>query len=85
MTGIMMLEPSREFVGKQSEYETKDEFIKAVHEEECVDLFAAGVKEGYMRYCPKGTEGSQDEFGIGVGVYSMVTKPAKGTFKVWIG
>lgn len=79
-----MLQPTREIVGKKSEYLTKEEFVESVREEECIDADIEDVREGYMRYFPKGTEDSEGEFGKGVGVYQTVDESSKGTFEIWI-
>lgn len=84
MLGLMTLQPTYEIVGKKSEYKSKEDFIEAVREEECKNVSVEDVREGYMRYFPKGTEDSEDEFGKGVGVYQVVDKSSKGAFKVWI-
>lgn len=84
MIGLMTLQPTYEIVGKKSEYKTKEDFIEAIREEECKDIDLQDIGEGYMRYFPKGTEDSQDEFGKGVGVYQIVDKASKGAFEVWI-
>lgn len=84
MQGLLMLQPTREVVGKKSEYKTKEEFVQAVREEEGKDAEVEDVGEGYMRYFPKGTEDSQHEFGKGEGVYMCVDKLTKGAFEVWI-
>lgn len=84
MEGIMKLQPTGEYVGKKSEYKTRHDFALAIKQEECLDIEAEDVGEGYMRYYPKGTEDSEHEFGKGIGVYMNVDKPAKGTFDVWV-
>ena len=84
MEGLVTLQPTYEIVGKKSEYKTKQDFAGAVSKEECKDVSIEDVREGYMRYFPKGTEDSQDDFGKGVGVYQVVDKLLKGTFEVWI-
>jgi len=84
MKGLLMLQPTREVVGKKSEYKTKEEFVLAVCEEEGKDITVEDVEECYMRYFLKGTEDSQMEFGAGKGVYMCVDKLTKGAFKVWI-
>lgn len=71
-------------IAKKSEYKTKEDFAEAVKEEESKDVSIEDVGEGYMRYFPKGTEDSEDEFGKGVGVYQVVDKSSKGAFEVWI-
>ena len=84
MEGLMTLQPTYEIVGKKAEYKTKQDFVEAVREEECKDVSIEDIREGYMRYFPKGTEDSQGEWGEGVGVYQVVDKLSKGTFEVWI-
>ena len=84
MLGLLTLRPTDEIVGKKSEYKSKEEFVEAIKEEECKDVDIEDVREGHMRYFPKGTEDSEEDFGKGVGVYKMVDKVSKGAFKVWI-
>ena len=84
MRGIMMLQPTRENVGKKSEYKTKEEFLKAVKEEVERDIDILDISTAYMRYFPRGTEDSEFEFGKGVGIYQCVDKLTKGAFEVWI-
>lgn len=84
MYGLMMLQPTRDIVGKKTEYKTKEEFVESVQEEEGKDVTVEDVGEGYMRYFPKGTEDSQHEFGKGEAVYMLVDKPSNGAFAVWI-
>lgn len=84
MKGLMTVQPTYEVVGKKLEYKTKENFVEAVREEERKDVSIEDVREGYMRYFPKGTEDSEDEWGKGVGVYQAVDKASKGAFEVWI-
>ena len=84
MEGTMRLQPTHEIIGKKSEYKTKEDFIKAVSEDECENVIIEDIKDGYMRYFPKGTEDSQREFGKGEGVYMTVDKLTKGAFEVWV-
>lgn len=83
MQGLVTLIPTNEIVGKKSEY-TKEEFVKTIKEEEDKDVAIDSVREGYMRYYPKGTEDSWHEFGRREGVYLTIDKLTKGAFEVWI-
>lgn len=84
MQGLMTLQPTYEVVGKKLEYKSKEDFVEIVREEECKDISIEDIREGYMRYFPKGTEDSEYEFGKGVGVYQVVDKLTKGAFEVWM-
>lgn len=83
MQGLITLEPTDEVVGKKSEYKSKEDFVEAVREEEQKDVTIEDVGVGYMRYFPRGTEDSENDFGKGVGVYMTVDKLTKGAFEVW--
>lgn len=80
----MMLQPTREIVGKKSEYKTKNDFAEAVLEEQGREVDTCDIDTAYMRYFPKGTESSEYEFGKGEGVYMCVDKLIRGAFEVWI-
>lgn len=84
MQGLMTLQPTYEVVGKKLEYKSKEDFVEIVREEECKDVSIEDIREGYMRYFPKGTEDSEYEFGKGVGVYQVVDKLTKGAFEIWM-
>lgn len=84
MTGLMMLQPTRQIVGKKSEYPTVELFALAVLEEECREIDLSNVCDCFMRYYPKGTEDSEFEFGKGEGVYQVVDKKSRGSFEVWL-
>lgn len=84
MNGLMQLN-NNDFVGKKSEYKTKDDFVEAVRKEDCFEnVEADDVGEGFMRYYPSGTESSALEFGSGEGVYLTVGRLTRGAFEVWI-
>jgi len=84
MKGLMLLQPTREIVGKKSEYKTKEDFILAVQEEERKEAEIENVGDVYKRYFPHGTENSFIEFEKGEGVYMCVDKLTKGAFEVWV-
>jgi len=84
MKGLMTLQPTKEIVGKKSEYKTKEEFAIAVRREECREVDIIDIGDGYMRYFPHGTEYSRMEFGEGEGVYMCVDKLTRGAFEVWV-
>jgi hypothetical protein len=84
LDGLLILQPTREIVGKKSEYKTKEEFIECVREEECRDVDIESVDTAFMRYYPRGTEHSEGEFGKGEGIYQCVDTLSKGAFEVWI-
>ena len=84
MNGLLTLQPTKQIVGKKSEYKTKEIFIESVIEEECKDVLLEDIGTGFMRYFPNGTEDSECEFGKGEGVYMCVDKLTRGAFEVWV-
>lgn len=79
-------------VAKQSEY-TKLEFLEEINSDEFEHLdteeyegerfIEKDILVDYMRYYPKGTEGSEDDFGKGEPVWEMGKNPGKGSIEIW--
>ena len=81
-------------VGKKSQYKSKAQFLLAAMDDDDGYNYVFRKKYGgvpseddvylaYVRYFPKGTEDSQMEFGVSVGVYQFVDKLTSGAFEVW--
>lgn len=83
MEGILELRNSQ-MVGKIKEYPTKKEFADAIEVTMGLKIDIIDIETAYMRYFPKGTEDSADDFGEGVGIYQVVEKYSRGAFKVWM-
>lgn len=71
------------YVGKQSEFKTKEDFIQGLRDEEGLLCDIEDVFEEIVRYYPRGHEYMSGEFEPGQGIYMSGASPGRGSFKVW--
>lgn len=72
------------YVGKQSEFKSKEDFIQGLRDEWGRTCDIEDVFEEYARYYPRGNGDLCGEFDPGQGVYVAGARPGRGSFPIWV-